>query len=106
LAGESKSVWQSIARNIFGFLLDRIDIHVDVPRVNYEKLADDRPSEASAPIRERVIAARERQAQRFAATPKLRYPIGSRANKGMAGAAVSCRMQPRDRDTLEQHGVC
>ncbi len=34
-----------------GPLLDRIDIHVDVPRVNYEKLASDRPSESSQPIR-------------------------------------------------------
>ena len=39
---------------------------------NYEKLAGDRPSEASTPIRARVTAARERQAKRFAANLKLR----------------------------------
>src|SRR3712207_1951521 len=58
-------------KKVSGPLLDRIDIHVDVPRVNYEKLAADRPSEASAPIRARVIAARERQARRFGNNPKI-----------------------------------
>ena len=40
-------------------LLDRIDIHIDVPRVEYEKLSDERFSDPSADIRERVEAARE-----------------------------------------------
>ncbi len=46
----------------------RIDIHVEVPRVQYEKLADDRLGEGSAQIRSRVEAARERQQRRFAGT--------------------------------------
>lgn len=54
------------SKKVSGPLLDRIDTHVDVPRVNYEKLAGDRLSEASAPIRERVNAARQRQTNRFA----------------------------------------
>ncbi|MBN1316478.1 MAG: hypothetical protein JXA42_13465 [Anaerolineales bacterium] len=41
-------------------LLDRIDIHVEVPRVEY-KLADDRKGEPSSAIRARVEAARQRQ---------------------------------------------
>ncbi len=53
-------------KRISGPMLDRIDIHVDVPRVNYDKLSDDRLGEPSAVIRARVQAARERQAQRFA----------------------------------------
>jgi magnesium chelatase family protein len=53
---------------ISGPLLDRIDIHLDVTRVDYEKLSDARAGEASAAIRARVQAARERQAQRFAGT--------------------------------------
>ncbi len=53
------------AKRISGPLLDRIDIHVDVPRVNYEKLTSERLGEPSAPIRERVIAARTRQSERF-----------------------------------------
>ncbi len=53
---------------ISGPLLDRIDIHVEVPRVDYEKLSSDRMGEPSAKIRERVEAARERQRARFAGT--------------------------------------
>ena len=36
-------------RRVSGPLLDRIDIHIEVPRVNYEKLSSDRLGEASAP---------------------------------------------------------
>ncbi len=50
---------------ISGPLLDRIDIHVEVPRVDYEKLSSDRVGEPSAKIRERVERARERQRARF-----------------------------------------
>jgi hypothetical protein len=42
-------------------LLDRIDIHIEVPQVEYEKLSDDRLGEPSAAIQARVEAARERQ---------------------------------------------
>jgi magnesium chelatase family protein len=48
--------------------LDRIDIHVEVPRVDYKKLADKRNVENSETIRERVQAVRERQLQRFKGT--------------------------------------
>jgi magnesium chelatase family protein len=53
-------------KRISGPLLDRIDIHLDVPRVPYEKLTACGPAESSATVRERVEAARERQRQRFA----------------------------------------
>jgi magnesium chelatase family protein len=46
-------------------LLDRIGIHVEVPRVDYEKLSSNRTSETSDPIRARVQAAREIQNKRF-----------------------------------------
>ena len=49
-------------------MLDRIDIHIEVPRVEYEKLSDDRLGEASAVIQKRVEAARQRQRERFANT--------------------------------------
>jgi len=55
-------------KRISGPLLDRIDIHVEVPRVDYEKLADKRKVEDSAMVRARVQAARERQLQRFTGT--------------------------------------
>ena len=59
---------QAVARyqsRISGPLLDRIDIYLDVPRVDYEKLADVRIGESSAAIRSRVETARERQRARF-----------------------------------------
>jgi len=55
-------------KRISGPLLDRIDIHVEVPRVDYEKLADKRQVENSETIRKRVQAARERQLHRFEGT--------------------------------------
>lgn len=55
-------------KRISGPLLDRIDIHVEVPRVNYEKLSDDRLGEPSEVVRGRVEAAREIQRNRFANT--------------------------------------
>lgn len=48
-----------------GPLLDRIDIHLDVPRVEYEKLMGNATSENSATVRERVQLARARQVERF-----------------------------------------
>jgi magnesium chelatase family protein len=50
---------------ISGPLLDRIDIFVDVPRVEYEKLTDEGVGEPSAEVRARVDASRERQGLRF-----------------------------------------
>jgi magnesium chelatase family protein len=52
-------------KRISGPLLDRIDIHIEVPRVEYEKLSSQRLGEPSADIRRRVEAARQRQRERF-----------------------------------------
>ena len=52
-------------KRISGPLLDRIDIHIEVPRVEYEKLSDDRLGEPSEVIRQRVEQARARQRGRF-----------------------------------------
>jgi magnesium chelatase family protein len=52
-------------KRISGPLLDRIDIHIEVPRVDYEKLSGNRMSETSEVIRQRVQAARELQRIRF-----------------------------------------
>ncbi len=54
-----------------GPLLDRIDLHVDVPRVDYDRLLSMDRAEPSSAIRQRVIAARERQTQRFADYPHI-----------------------------------
>jgi magnesium chelatase family protein len=52
-------------KRISGPLLDRIDIHIEVPRVDYEKLSGDRMGESSESIRQRVQAARNIQQSRF-----------------------------------------
>jgi magnesium chelatase family protein len=52
-------------KRISGPLLDRIDIHIEVPRVEYDKLSDQRLGEPSAVIQKRVEAAREVQRRRF-----------------------------------------
>jgi len=52
-------------RRISGPLLDRIDIHIEVPRVDYEKLSERRVGESSAQVRARVEAARQRQRARL-----------------------------------------
>jgi magnesium chelatase family protein len=61
----SSSTISRYQKKISGPLLDRIDIHVEVPRVDYEKLSDQRLGETSTAIRARVEAARKRQRDRF-----------------------------------------
>jgi magnesium chelatase family protein len=58
-------VVQKYLNKVSGPLLDRIDIHIEVTPVSYDKLSERRAGEGSAPIRERVIRAREIQAARF-----------------------------------------
>ncbi|MBW3634362.1 MAG: hypothetical protein KY456_15175 [Chloroflexi bacterium] len=53
-------------KRISGPLLDRIDIHLEVPRIPHEQLSDRRPGELSSAIRERVEHARQIQTTRFA----------------------------------------
>lgn len=55
-------------KRISGPLLDRIDIHLDVPRVDYEQLTDRRLSEPSSAVRARVEQARCIQVERYAGT--------------------------------------
>ena len=57
---------QRYMSKISGPLLDRIDIHIDVPAVNYKDLRSCSAPEGSAQIRERVVRAREIQLRRFA----------------------------------------
>ena len=49
-------------------LLDRIDLHLEIPTLSYAQLASSSPGESSAIIRARVVAARARQRERFAGT--------------------------------------
>jgi magnesium chelatase family protein len=76
-------------KRISGPLLDRIDIHVEVPRVDYEKLADKRQAETSAIIRARVQAARAHQLQRFTGTK-----LTCNAEMGPAEVQNLCTVEP------------
>lgn len=53
---------------VSGPLLDRLDIHIEVPQVKFDELADNEKGESSAAIRERVNAARKIQQKRFEGT--------------------------------------
>jgi magnesium chelatase family protein len=64
---------QRYLSRISGPLLDRIDIHIDVPAVNYKELRGGASPEGSAQIRERVMRAREVQLNRFAAAKERSY---------------------------------
>jgi len=62
----SPGMVQKYLNRISGPLLDRIDIHIEVVPVKYEKLSDSGKTESSASVRERVMKARAIQANRFA----------------------------------------
>ena len=71
---ESKSSPREIQNylgRISGPLLDRIDLHIEVPQVKFREIASERTGETSAQIRERVVAARQRQQARFRNKPKI-----------------------------------
>lgn len=84
-------------KKVSGPLLDRIDLHVEVPRVQFEKLSKDEWSESSGHIRNRVLDARARQTQRFA---------GSRcvSNSEMKNREIKeyCRLNDASIDLLRQ----
>ena len=68
-SGRCSCTLQSVAAyrsKVSGPLLDRIDMHIDVPAVEFENLRDRAPAESSAAIRERVNAAWQRQLRRYA----------------------------------------
>ncbi len=77
-------------KRISGPLLDRIDIHIEVPRVDFARLTDTRQGEASSVVQARVEAARDRQRRRFA---------GAKAN-GAPPVTCNADMRPAD---VRQH---
>ena len=56
---------QRYRQRISGPLLDRIDLHIEVPAVEYRDVASERTEEPSAAIRDRIMRSRERQQERF-----------------------------------------
>lgn len=75
-------------KRISGPLMDRIDIHVEVPPVEYDKLADERVAEPSSAVRERVNRARAVQQARFAGTR-----LTCNAEMGPAEVREFCRTE-------------
>ena len=62
---------QRYRQRISGPLLDRIDLHIEVPAVEYRDVASERAEESSTAIRGRIIRARERQQERFREDPNV-----------------------------------
>jgi magnesium chelatase family protein len=62
---------QRYRQRISGPLLDRIDVHIEVPAVEYRDISSTRTEEGSAAIRDRVGRARERQRARFRSDKKV-----------------------------------
>src|SRR5580693_8515569 len=62
----------AIIPKISGPLFDRIDLHIDVPAVKPADLSLPPPAEGSAEVAQRIAAARQLQAKRYAALPKER----------------------------------
>jgi len=73
---------------VSGPLMDRIDLHVEVPGVRFSELSADCSAESSAAVRERVIAARELQCVRFADAP------GVSCNAHMGPAQLRRHVRP------------
>ena len=69
----SASEMQRYLGKISGPLLDRIDIHIEVTPVPFEKLSDERKGESSVDIRKRVTKARELQTKRFEDSEVVHY---------------------------------
>lgn len=80
-----------------GPLLDRIDLHVEVPRVEHDKLMSEERAEPSADIRARVEQARQRQRQRFAG----RSGLYANADMGVSDIQNMCVLSPEARQLIE-----
>jgi magnesium chelatase family protein len=89
----SLSMVSRYQKRISGPLLDRIDIHVEVPRVEYDKLTSDRLGEPSANVRARVEKARAVQRQRFAGVEATHgTPLQCNADMGPTEVREFCRL--------------
>ena len=80
---------QNYLGRISGPLLDRIDLHIEVPPVKFQEITSERTGEDSARIRERVVAARQLQQQRFKNRPK----ITCNARMGARELKQHCRLE-------------
>ena len=82
---------------ISGPILDRIDICVEAPPMKFQDIAGKSCGESSAQIRQRVLLARQMQADRFAGT-KLRF----NADMGVADVENYCKLEDAERNYMER----
>jgi len=82
---------------ISGPLLDRIDLHIEVPAVKYKELSSKAEGESSQKIRERVVGAREIQMRRFAG----RKEMYSNADMQSKDIAVHCKLDSAGEELLK-----
>ncbi len=88
---------QRYISKISGPLLDRIDIHIDVPAVNYKEMRSGVEPESSEQIRDRVICARHIQQQRF-----VKDGIFNNAQMAPRQMRVYCELSPECENLLER----
>ena len=98
------SVITRYQKRISGPLLDRIDIHIEVPRVEYQKLSDNRLGEPSSLIQARVEAARQIQRERFVHISKNGDPntISSNGDMGPAEIRLFCHLDEKGSALMQQ----
>jgi len=87
---------QRYRQRISGPLLDRIDLHIEVPAVEYRDVASERPEETSATIRERIARGRQRQQERF------RNEVKINCNARMATRQLKqhCKLSPDSQELI------
>jgi magnesium chelatase family protein len=88
---------QRYRQRISGPLLDRIDLHIEVPSVEYREIASDRAEEPSRAIRERVTAARQRQQVRFKSEKKS---ISCNARMSARAIKQHCRLTSEGQELI------
>ena len=93
----SPSEMQRYLSKISGPLLDRIDIHIEVNPVPFEKLSEDRPSESSSTIRERVTKARDTQSERFTDYKNIHY----NAQMSVKQIKKYCKLDEKSKNLLK-----
>ena len=90
---------QRYISKISGPLMDRIDIHIDVPAVNYKEMRSTNEPESSAKIRERVMRTRKKQLERFASS---REKIYCNAQMSSRHIRTFCELSPDCERLLER----
>jgi magnesium chelatase family protein len=99
---------QRYVSKVSGPLLDRIDIHIEVPAVQYKELRQGTEGESSEAIRERVLLARERQRARFGqageapATTKRHRPVFANAQMTTQQIRLFCELSSDAERLLER----